>query len=232
MYEISAAATGARVDIAVPAEKDFRFPSAESALQRHTSTHGLIAIANPNNPTGTVAGSSEACLRLPAASPQAAILVDEAYFEFYGENVARDNGAYLPNLFVARTFSKAYRTGRSSHRRARGRCKAHRNGESKSPRHITSMAWLLPVYPAALADQNYIRDYVQASLPRDATSLRQEFDQWGIRHWPSQANFVLASFGSQKDRVHTVHEDAWHSGARSFTRSRLRGLCPHYARNC
>src|ERR1700739_2878040 len=50
MYEIYAAATGAQV-IAVPADSDFRYPTAE-VVARISSRTRLIAIANPNNPTG------------------------------------------------------------------------------------------------------------------------------------------------------------------------------------
>src|SRR5580700_11782123 len=53
MYEISAAATGARV-IKVPAGADFQFPTAD-LLSQVTPRTRLIAIANPNNPTGSVA---------------------------------------------------------------------------------------------------------------------------------------------------------------------------------
>src|SRR5271154_917822 len=53
MYEIYAAATGARV-IKVPAGKDFAFPF-DDLLARVTEHTRLIAIANPNNPTGAQA---------------------------------------------------------------------------------------------------------------------------------------------------------------------------------
>ena len=46
----------------------------------------LIAIANPNNPTGA-AVSCEHLLQVAQAAPQAAVLVDEAYFEFHGETI-------------------------------------------------------------------------------------------------------------------------------------------------
>src|SRR5579863_3303325 len=50
MYEISAAATGARI-VQVPYDTDFQFPFSD--LLRHvTPLTRLIAIANPNNPTG------------------------------------------------------------------------------------------------------------------------------------------------------------------------------------
>jgi histidinol-phosphate aminotransferase len=44
---------------------------------------------------------------LAQAAPQAAVLVDEAYFEFHGDTIL-NHAAWPANLFVARTFSKAY----------------------------------------------------------------------------------------------------------------------------
>src|ERR1700685_4694598 len=84
MYEISAAATGARV-ITVPAGTDFCFPTAD-LLSQITPRTRLISIANPNNPTGSVANAAD-LLEIARRAPQAAILVDEAYFEFYGETL-------------------------------------------------------------------------------------------------------------------------------------------------
>ena len=104
MYEISAAATGARV-ITVPAGIDFQFPTSE-LLSQFTPRTRLIAVANPNNPTGSVAEPAS-LLEIARRAPQAAILVDEAYFEFYGKTLL-GQWRSVPNLFVARTFSKAY----------------------------------------------------------------------------------------------------------------------------
>ena len=53
MYRIYAMATGAKV-ISVPAGENFVFPGDE-VCSRITPRTRLIAIANPNNPTGTVA---------------------------------------------------------------------------------------------------------------------------------------------------------------------------------
>src|SRR5438034_2871131 len=50
MFEIYAAATGARV-ISIPAGENFQFPT-EEVIARITARTRLIAIANPNNPTG------------------------------------------------------------------------------------------------------------------------------------------------------------------------------------
>src|SRR3984893_13258661 len=104
MFEIYAAATGAQV-IPVPAGDNFRFPT-EDLLARVTPRTRFIAVANPNNPTGILA-PAEDLIRIARTAPHAAVLVDEAYFEFAGETLI-PQWRELPNLFVSRTFSKAY----------------------------------------------------------------------------------------------------------------------------
>src|SRR5262249_36536761 len=106
MYEIYALSTGATViTIQAEAEEEFRFPI-EKVLAAIGSQTKMIALATPNNPTGATV-SSKNIVRILEAAPHAAILIDEAYFHFYGETVLGKIGKY-PNLLVARTFSKAY----------------------------------------------------------------------------------------------------------------------------
>jgi histidinol-phosphate aminotransferase len=110
MYEIYALATQAKV-ITVQADGDFRFPT-EALLAAVTPRTKLICIANPNNPTGAAVSRAE-IERILEAAPDAAVLIDEAYFDFYGQTVI-DGIDKFDNLFVARTFSKAFgRIGRS-----------------------------------------------------------------------------------------------------------------------
>ena len=63
----------------------------------------LIAIANPNNPTGAVA-SAEDLLLIARSAPQAAVLVDEAYFEFYGESLLEYAGPGAKPFHCANIF--------------------------------------------------------------------------------------------------------------------------------
>src|SRR5215472_12914898 len=86
MYRIYGMAAGAQL-VSVPLSDGFRF-SAESAVAAITPRTRLIAMANPNNPTGTVA-TSEQLLQIARSAPEAAVLIDEAYFEFYGETMLR-----------------------------------------------------------------------------------------------------------------------------------------------
>src|SRR5436853_568532 len=65
-----------------------------------------VLIANPNNPTGTgvpLAGIEKILKR----ARRAAVLIDEAYFEFCGVTALGLINDF-PNLFVSRTFSKVY----------------------------------------------------------------------------------------------------------------------------
>lgn len=192
MYEIYAAATGARV-IAVPAGEDFRFPL-EDVLARINERTRLIAVANPNNPTGILA-SREDLLNICATAPQAAVLIDEAYFEFCGETLLPEF-RNLPNLFVSRTFSKAYglaglRIGVFAGNPAQMRFVR----PVSSPYNVNSVA--LACLPDALADESYVRRYVDEV--RDGRGrLERELQAWNIRYWPSHANFVLMHIGDAK----------------------------------
>lgn len=195
MYEISAAATGAKV-IGVPAEKDFAFPT-QDLLARLTPRTRMMAVANPNNPTGAVAKPDE-LIEIAQRAPQAAILIDEAYFEFYGQTLL-GQWRSLPNLFVARTFSKAY--GMAGLRiGALAGSAEHMSMVRKvsSPYNLNSVA--LKCLPTALSDSNYIEQYVsQVRAGREL--LEQEYRALGIVSWSSQANFVLAQFGESKSAV-------------------------------
>ena len=190
MYRIYGMATGARL-ISVPAGLDFHFP-VDDVCRQITARTRLIAIANPNNPTGTVAPEAD-LLRIARSAPHAAVLVDEAYFEFYGRSMLAAR-AELPNLFVARTFSKAYGlaglrigmlVGDADQMRAvRLVC---------SPYNVNAAA--LACLPEALADQGYIQQYV-SEVRESRARLEHALAALEIQFWPSHANFVLARVGA------------------------------------
>lgn len=194
MYEIYAAATGARV-VTVQAKEDFAFPTAE-VLARITDRTRLIAVANPNNPTGSVAGRED-LLKIAAAAPDAALLVDEAYFDFHGHSVM-DAVSTTPNLFVARTFSKAYGLAGLRIGVLVGTAEQMKMVRRVSPPYnVNGVA--LACLPAALADREFITDYV-AEVRRGRERLEKELAALGMKYWPSQANFVLALIGSESTR--------------------------------
>jgi histidinol-phosphate aminotransferase len=189
MFEIYAATTGASV-ISIPAGKDFEFP-VDEVLKRINSRTRLIAVANPNNPTGTFVPPGD-LLRIARAVPQAALLVDEAYYEFCGESMMAE-ARNQENLFVTRTFSKAYglaglRIGVLTGNRTQ--MAMLRRNSSPYNLNITALACL----PDALADQDYITDYVN-EVKQGRAALESELRTRHIQYWPSRANFVLFSLG-------------------------------------
>jgi histidinol-phosphate aminotransferase len=194
MYEVFAAATGASIK-KIQAASGFQFPM-QNLLQQISLRTKLIAIANPNNPTGAIV-SPEAVLTLAEAAPQAAFLVDEAYYEFHGSTLLgswRDQ----PNLFVARTFSKAYGlAGLRAGILAAAPETLAAVRRVASPYSVNNVA--LACLPEALADTQFVESYAnEVCAQRDR--LQMQLATWGIRFWPSHANFVLFEVGKEHAR--------------------------------
>ena len=204
MYEVYASGTAARV-IAVPAEAGFRFPL-EKLLGAITPATRLIAIANPNSPTGQAVRRAD-LIHVIEAAPQAAVLVDEAYYHFFGETVL-DLIGRVPNVIVARTFSKAYGLAGL---RLGVLCAAeeqmHWMRRAISPYSVNSVA--LACLRAALEDEGYLRWYVEEVLASRA-EFESALTRLGVPFWPSKANFVLVNIGPKhRDfveamRIHNV----------------------------
>lgn len=190
MYEIFAAATGASIG-KIPAGENFSFPT-EAVMRSLTLRTRLIALANPNNPTGATV-SLDDILLLARSAPDAAILIDEAYYEFHGETVLR-RWSDSPNLFVARTFSKAYGLAGLRAGLLMGESVAMQAVRKvASPYSVNAVA--LACLPEALSDRDYVDNYV-CEVCEGRTRLQQELNDLGIPFWPSRANFVLLSMGA------------------------------------
>ena len=191
MYEIFGEATGATV-VRVQCDEDLRFPLGK-VLTKISAATRLIAVASPNNPTGGVA-TREQLLTIAKSAPGAALLVDEAYFDFHGQTVMSDVGTQ-PNLFVARTFSKAYGlAGLRIGILAGPREQMPMVRRVSSPYSVNAIALL--ALPEALADGEYISSYVE-QVNAGRTKLENELQRARIEWWPSEANFVLMRIGER-----------------------------------
>ena len=191
MYEIYASATDASI-VPVLACDDLQFPF-ERLLAAITTRTKIIAIANPNSPSGSVA-TRQQLVEIAKRAPNAVVLVDEAYFHFHGETVI-DLVGTVPNLFIARTFSKAYGLAGLRLGVLAGPVESMRwIRRVLSPYSVNSLA--LACLPPALEDTAYLDWYVNEVL-----AARSDFeialDEAGLRRWPSRANFILVEIGSQ-----------------------------------
>ena len=153
----------------------------------------IIAIANPNSPSGSIA-TREQIIEIAQRAPHAVVLVDEAYFHFYGETVIDLIGT-LPNLVVARTFSKAYGLAGLRLGVLAGPVELMRwVRRVLSPYSVNSLA--LACLPPALEDAAYLDWYVGEVITARA-EFEAALDAAGVRRWPSHANFVLVDIGAQ-----------------------------------
>jgi histidinol-phosphate aminotransferase len=192
MYRFYSQLAGARVE-----EVDYRagklaFPL-EELLERITPQTKAVLISNPNNPTGTgtTVSGLEKILRKASG---AAVLVDEAYYEFCGVtmlNRLRDHA----NLFVSRTFSKVY--GMAAMRCgclfSQAANMAHLR-KAQSPYSVNSLAAMAA--RIAIQDTKFIEDYVTEVLAAREL-LYVGLEQLKIPYIDSQANFVLGQVGDR-----------------------------------
>ena len=105
MYAICAQSFGAEVQY-LPLHQH-RF---DLSAYRQVPTGSVVCLADPNNPTGTTVAFDD-LLSLVAARPDVLFLYDAAYEEYRERPATHTWGAIVaqhPNLFVSRTFSKAY----------------------------------------------------------------------------------------------------------------------------
>jgi histidinol-phosphate aminotransferase len=189
MYAVYASGTEADL-IEIPAAEGFRFPL-QALLARITPATRLIAIANPNSPTGQAVAREE-ILRVVKAAPHAIVLIDEAYFHFHGQTVL-DLVGRAPNVIVARTFSKACGlAGLRLGLLAAAEEQMQWLRRVISPYSVNSLA--LACLPAALEDRPYLDWYVGEVLAARA-EFTAALNRLGVPYWPSEANFVLVRIG-------------------------------------
>jgi histidinol-phosphate aminotransferase len=167
---------------------EFPFERFMAAISERTK---LIIVASPNNPTGAVV-SREHLLAIAAAAPRAVLMVDEAYYHFDGASVMGDLAA-LPNLIVARTFSKAYGLANLRIGMLAGSAELLKYVRKvSSPYNVNGVA--LDCLTVALADEEYVSWYseqVRVGRERMMDGLRK----LGVPFFPSHANFVLMKIG-------------------------------------
>jgi histidinol-phosphate aminotransferase len=196
MYRFYAEVAGAKiveVDYEPPA---LTFPLT-GLLAAITPRTRAILIANPNNPTGTainLAGIEQ----ILKAAPHAAVLVDEAYYEFFGVTSLSLLWKY-PQLFVSRTFSKVY--GMAALRMG---CLFSQAANVKylhkaqSPYSVNTLAVIAA--EAAIEDSVWIEDYVAEALAA-REMLELGLEKLGINYVPGSANFILGYFGDRAPEI-------------------------------
>jgi histidinol-phosphate aminotransferase len=191
MYRFYATLAGAQI-VEVTYEEGLRFP-VRALIEAVERGGRLLLLGDPNNPTGTPV--PEGLVEdLAAAHPETVVLADEAYAEF-ADHTSIPAMARLPNLVVARTFSKAYglaglRAGVLLGQRETLAWVAR----MRSPYAVNALA--LAALAAALEDEEYVAGYV-AEVREARAALVEGLEAMGVATYPSAANFLIARFGEE-----------------------------------
>jgi histidinol-phosphate aminotransferase len=195
MYDVSIGLMTAGI-IRVQSDDSLSFPL-QRFLSAITPKTKLIIVASPNNPTGATV-SREDLLTIVSAAPQAILMVDEAYFHFHGETTLGDVGI-IPNLIVARTFSKAYGLANLRVGMLAGDARLISFiRKVSSPYNVNGVA--LAVLPDAIADEAYLAWYVD-QVRNGRERIFEALKEMGVRTWPSAANFVLMDIGPRHQEL-------------------------------
>jgi len=196
MYKFYAELAGANIREVRYLKDSLAFPLEELLEQIRPETRAVL-ISNPNNPTGTGV-NLDGIKRILERASGAAVLIDEAYYEFFSTTALPLLGEY-PNLFVSRTFSKAY--GMASMRLgclfsgAENIATAHK---AQSPYSVNMLAALAA--RVAVRDSQYVTSYVAEVLAARAL-LYTGLETLGIPYYRSEGNFVLVRFGTRATEV-------------------------------
>jgi histidinol-phosphate aminotransferase len=195
VYQFFHQVAGGRV-FSVPCDEDFALPLA-GLLKALKTRVRWMALANPNNPTGTTISKKNLATLLRAA-PRTLVLADEAYFDFCGETVLGWIRKY-ENLVVTRTFSKAF--GLAALRMgcifANARL-AENLRRAQNPFAVNSLA--VACACEAIRHKEYVRRYAGEVRANRAEFCRL-LDALGVPYVPSAANFVLTRVGERASEI-------------------------------
>lgn len=177
-------------------DENFELP-VDKILEATNRRARWLALANPNNPTGTTVPQPHLRKILRDAS-DTLVLVDEAYYDFCGETVIPWIRKY-PNLIVTRTFSKAF--GLAALRM--GFIFAHKETidalhRAQNPFVVNSLALLSAC--VAIRHAGHVRRYVKEAL-RNRRAFCRWLERKGLPYVPSKANFVLTHVGDRAPEI-------------------------------
>ncbi|MBM3115434.1 histidinol-phosphate transaminase [Jeongeupia naejangsanensis] len=156
----------------------------------------IVWIANPNNPTGTLARPGDLIEFLELCPDNVLVVLDEAYTEYLPREKRSDSIAWLrqfPNLIIVRTFSKAY--GLAGLRVGMALASpevADLLNRLRQPFNVNSLAQAAAC--AALDDDAFLAESVRVNQA-GMVQLTAAFQRLGLSFIQSYCNFVTFHCG-------------------------------------
>lgn len=156
----------------------------------------LIFIANPNNPTGTMATAMEVARFMERIPERVLVVFDEAYYEYLERDDYPDTLRYVRegrNVIITRTFSKIY--GLAGMRIGYGIAKPDIISSLNRIRETFNASSLAQVAALhALDDTEHVANS-KSTNERERAKLFEELAGIGLCPTPSVTNFLLVDMG-------------------------------------
>jgi histidinol-phosphate aminotransferase len=193
VYPIVTHLFGAKL-VTVPAKKyGHDLPAMIQAVTPRTK---ILFVANPNNPTGTLAEREHIVRIINEIPPHVLLVMDEAYIEFVTDPVSLVplvRRGDFPNLILMRTFSKIF--GLAGLRIGYGI--GHPDfiaalEKIRQPFNTNALAQAAAL--AALDDAEHI-ERTRANNQGGLRFYESTFKQLGLEYVPSVTNFILVKVG-------------------------------------
>lgn len=165
-------------------------------LEAITPNTRVVFVANPNNPTGTVAERSEIVQLLNEIPPHVLLVMDEAYIEFQNDPVDLlpfIRRALKPNLLLMRTFSKIY--GLAGLRLGYGIAQPELTATLEKVRQPFNINSLVQAGAMAALDDDEHLTRTRSNNAHGLAYLETQFRQMGLSFIPSAGNFILVKVG-------------------------------------
>lgn len=171
-----------------------------SMLAAVTPQTRIMFVANPNNPTGTLADRDALARLVEQTPPHVLLALDEAYVEFLEDPLdllSLIKSGEKPNLLLMRTFSKIY--GLAGLRLGYGIGVPETIAaleKIRQPFNINGVAQAAAL--AALDDSEHM-NRTRANNTAGLKAFEVAFQEMGLEFVPSAANFILVRVGNGQD---------------------------------
>jgi histidinol-phosphate aminotransferase len=197
IYPIVAKLFGATVETVPARGLGHDLPAMAAAITPRTK---VVFVANPNNPTGTLASTREVKQLLDNIPSNVVLVMDEAYIEFLEKPLdllPLIRSRAKPNLILMRTFSKIY--GLAGLRVGYGVADAEFVAaleKIRQPFNLNSLAQAAGL--AALDDTQHVRR-TRANNFKERKFLEKALKKLGLAYEPTFANFMLVKVGKGQE---------------------------------
>jgi len=196
MYAVTSQALSQNI-VTVPLGKDFSLDSDRMLKKAKEVKAKAIFLACPNNPTGN--RFSDAAVRKILDKATAAVVIDEAYFDFSRKTYLSELKQF-PNMIILRTLSKIGFAGLRVGALAASPMVIKELNKIRLPYNINTLSQAAAV--VALKHKSIIDRQISLLISERETLYNVLSQMKGVTAYPSETNFILFRTSTDATRIY------------------------------